>query len=91
MERDCYLIYFDNKIEMMPLKTDYFAIILLSLCMPSLCRQSEQVKKMKKKVSNVKKGPSWYITHIILLPATTLFDSVVAGNRSYTSKMVSKI
>ncbi len=39
--------------------------------------------------SKVKKGPSWYITHIMLLPPTTLFDSVVAGNRSYT--IVSKI
>jgi hypothetical protein len=38
--------------------------------------------------SKVKKGPSWYITHIMLLPATTLFDSVVAGNRSYTTLLV---
>ena len=43
MERDCYLIYFDNKIEIMPLKIYHFAIIL-----PSLCMQSEKNEKVKK-------------------------------------------
>ena len=59
----------------MPLKIYHFAIIL-------------PAKWKSEKVSNVKTGPSWYITHIMLLPATTLFDSVVAGNRSYTTLLV---